>query len=223
MIEKIEREQTEQKIQNSKAELQNKPDIDKFVTVADNETTSKNTDKTELNENEMPESVADNSVKELQNDNPDTSESGTPDKKTENEPITRFLDTRNQGLEGKTHLLGVPFVRKIVDLGSEKVEGVFPIFDSLIDVQLPKELYKAGDAEQFKHCVSELKKAIAGNPELEKKFNPVQLEQINKEEPRIKGYIWHHNEELGKMQLVDATIHAKVGHTGGDYIWGGRN
>ena len=35
------------------------------------------------------------------------------------------------------------------------------------------------------------------------------------------GYTWHHNEEKGKMQLVDTDIHSQTRHTGGRNIWGG--
>ena len=58
------------------------------------------------------------------------------------------------------------------------------------------------------------------DPELEKQFDEEQLEQIeNGDTP--DGYTWHHNEETGRMQLVDSEIHAKTGHTGGRSIWGG--
>nr|WP_276574887.1 HNH endonuclease [Paenibacillus allorhizoplanae] len=33
-------------------------------------------------------------------------------------------------------------------------------------------------------------------------------------------YTWHHHQIAGKMQLVDANIHAKTGHSGGRSIWG---
>jgi len=47
----------------------------------------------------------------------------------------------NKDLEGKKHPdTGVPFVRKIIDLGYKKVEGVFPVFESKFDTYLPKEL-----------------------------------------------------------------------------------
>jgi RHS repeat-associated protein len=30
-----------------------------------------------------------------------------------------------------------------------------------------------------------------------------------------EGYIWHHNQDTGRMQLIDRKIHEKTGHTGG--------
>jgi RHS repeat-associated protein len=34
-----------------------------------------------------------------------------------------------------------------------------------------------------------------------------------------KGYTWHHHQTIGRMQLVESTIHLKTGHTGGFSIW----
>lgn len=35
-----------------------------------------------------------------------------------------------------------------------------------------------------------------------------------------RGYVWHHHQDTGKLQLVNKTIHQKTGHTGGKSIWG---
>ena len=66
----------------------------------------------------------------------------------------------------------------------------------------------------------DLKNKVEFNQELRNKFDEIQLEQImNGETP--DGYTWHHNAEVGKMQLVDTETHQKTGHTGGRKIWGG--
>lgn len=159
-----------------------------------------------------------------------TNEGYDPDKKVEkkdtgnDEKISYEVHTRNESLEGDRHpITGVPFERKTVeDSDGNEVTGVFPEFDSDFDAQLPKDLYEASDKEQFAECNRQLKEAVEKDPELAKKFTPEQLEQIkNGETP--DGYTWHHNEEKGKMQLVDSDIHAKTGHTGGKTIWGGGN
>jgi hypothetical protein len=132
------------------------------------------------------------------------------------------LKTRNEDLEGKKHPeTGVPYVRKTVkDAAGNPVEGVFPEFNSQFDVQLPEDLYQASDSKQARECNKQLKEAVEKDPELAKKFTPEQLEQIkNGDTP--DGYTWHHNEETGKMQLVDTETHAKTPHTGGKVIWGG--
>jgi hypothetical protein len=137
-------------------------------------------------------------------------------------PVTMNLATRNESLEGREHPeTGVPFERKTIEKeNGETDEGVFPVFDSAFDAQLPEDLYKATDKQQFDECNKQLKEAVEKDPELAKKFTPEQLEQIkNGDTP--DGYTWHHNEEKGKMQLVDFETHAKTGHTGGRVIWGG--
>ena len=35
------------------------------------------------------------------------------------------------------------------------------------------------------------------------------------------GYIWHHHQDFGRMQLVPEDLHRSVGHDGGFSIWGG--
>lgn len=132
------------------------------------------------------------------------------------------MHTRNDSLGGTKHpVTGVPFEEKpIVTSDGKEDVGVFPVFTSEIDVCLPDELLQASDREQFDYCNGKLKEAVENDPELAKKFTPEQIEQIqNGETP--DGYTWHHNEETGKMQLVDSDVHAKTGHTGGRTIWGG--
>lgn len=128
---------------------------------------------------------------------------------------------RNENLAGDVHpITGVPFETKIVEIDGVKIEVVVPRFDSQIDVQLPKELYKASDKEQFDYCNEKLKEEIKKNPELRAKFDETQLQQIE-DGKTPEGFVWHHNEEQGKMQLVDAETHQKTGHTGGKSLWGG--
>ena len=38
-----------------------------------------------------------------------------------------------------------------------------------------------------------------------------------------EGYLWHHHQDVGRMQLVPRKIHERTGHTGGWSIWGGGN
>ena len=64
---------------------------------------------------------------------------------------------------------------------------------------------------------------IENDPELRSKFTPEQIKDI--EEGRTpSGYVWHHNEEPGKMQLVKREDHDRViggaAHTGGNSLWG---
>ena len=130
------------------------------------------------------------------------------------------LRTINEGLEGKEGENGVRYERKTIEVNGVEIEGVFPEFDSTVDVQLPNDLILESDGKQEKYCNEELKNAIEADPELAKEFTPEQLEQINNgDTPR--GYTWHHSEEPGKMQLVKTDDHQANRHTGGRAIWGG--
>lgn len=131
------------------------------------------------------------------------------------------IPCRNEELAGKEHPeTGVPFVTKAVIIDGIEKEVVVPVFDSAFDAQLPEDKLTASDAVQNKECNQQLKEAVANNPELRAKFNDEQLEQINNGDTP-DGYTWHHDADIGKMQLVDAEIHQATGHTGGRYIWGG--
>lgn len=135
---------------------------------------------------------------------------------------TKKIRCRNEYLEGSEHPeTGVPFERKTVENeNGEKLEGVFPQFESEYDVQLSEENLQTSDMEQFTECNEKLKEAVETDPDLVSKFSDEQLEQIkNGDTP--DGYTWHHSEDKGKMQLVDSDVHAKTGHTGGKSIWGG--
>jgi hypothetical protein len=191
-----------------------KQSIGDLYPVEKNEMTSWETSKREI-PSEMREAPKPGSILPW-----DTGTSVLPSEKPFS-PVDNLI-SRNEDLEGKKHpKTEVPFERKTVkDADGNDIEGVFPKFDSKFDVQLPPELYQESDVKQFEECNRQLKEAVENDPELAKQFTPEQLEQIkNGETP--DGYTWHHNEEIGKMQLVDSETHEKTGHTGGKVIWGG--
>lgn len=166
-----------------------------------------------------------NEVKEL---NPERFEPlepfcGTNDPETGEKPDHIYLVTRNECLEGTEHpVTGVPFERMTVD----NIEGVFPRFESAFDAKIPEELYEESDYRQFKCCCEQLNEAIERDPALKAQFSPEQLQQIREgvlDGAAPEGYIWHHDVEPGKIQLVDSDIHAMTGHTGGRVVWGGGN
>ena len=133
----------------------------------------------------------------------------------------RRIPCRNEEFAGKEHPeTGVPFVAKKVIIDGIEKEVVTPVFESAFDSQLPEDKLTASDAVQNNECNQQLKEAVENNPELRAKFNNEQLEQINNGDTP-DGYTWHHDADIGKMQLVDAEIHRATGHTGGRYIWGG--
>lgn len=147
--------------------------------------------------------------------NPNSSEKG------EIPAPIEYYPCRNECLAGDVHpITGVPFERKVIEVDGRLIEGVFPVFESSMDVQLPESLYMSSDREQFAYCNTQLKEEIANNPGLREQFDDDTLQQIlNGDTP--DGFVWNHNEECGRMQLVDLETHQKTGHTGGKAIWGG--
>ncbi|MBL4280602.1 HNH endonuclease [Vibrio fluvialis] len=130
------------------------------------------------------------------------------------------LRTINESKEGQTGEDGVIYERKTVEINGVEIEGVFPQFNSAIDVQLPEELIQARDTAQAEYANEALKEKVDSDPEFAKQFNDEQLEQIeNGETP--DGYTWHHSEEYGEMQLISTEDHNNNRHTGGKAIWGG--
>lgn len=127
----------------------------------------------------------------------------------------------NEDLAGKVHPeTKVPYEKKVVTADGVQKEVVGPRFESKYDANLPKEIYKETDRKQFKECNKQLSEAVEKDPDLKAKFSDEQLEQIkNGDTP--DGFVWHHDVEPGKMQLVDAGVHQKTPHTGGRSIWGG--
>lgn len=131
------------------------------------------------------------------------------------------LKTKADAFAGKTMPeTGVKYLTKTVDLFGNKIEGVFPKFKPLFNCELPKDLLKASDTKQFNECNKQLRETIKTDSSLKDRFSARQLEQINAGKTP-GGCVWHHNEKVGKMELVDSKIHAMTNHTGGKAIWGG--
>lgn len=129
--------------------------------------------------------------------------------------------TDRSDLEGKTAENGVPYERRRIEINGVVIEGVFPKFESTFDTELAPDNLKT--KAYAKECNAALKEAIQNDPELRSKFTPEQIQDI--EEGRTpRGYVWHHNEEPGKMQLVKREDHDRAiggaAHTGGNSLWG---
>jgi hypothetical protein len=129
---------------------------------------------------------------------------------------------RNRDLDGmKNPLTGVEYGKIIVEINGYKVDVVVPKFESQFEANLPENLLQAKDKAQFCECNKQLYEAIQENPELAKKFTPEQIKDGIKNGGAPDGYTWHHDAEVGKMQLVDSDIHGDSRHTGGNVLWGG--
>ncbi|MGG1534171.1 MULTISPECIES: HNH endonuclease [Brevibacillus] len=135
------------------------------------------------------------------------------------EPIR--VRTINEEYNGKEHPdTGIRFVEKTVYIGDKVVVGVFPEFPSVFEMKLDESLYLESDAKQFRRATEALREEIAKNPELRSKFSDQQIEQIHA--GRVpEGYVWHHSERPGVLQLVDREFHEETRHTGGRSLWGG--
>lgn len=155
-------------------------------------------------------------------------DSGRDEKEYEGENSEKnptHITTSNEALDGKEHPeTGIPFEKMKVQMpNGEWIEGVFAKFTSEFDTKIPESMYLDSNRDQFKECNKQLSEAIEKDPELKAKFTDEQIEQIHdgiQDGTAPDGYVWHHDIEVGKMQLVDAEIHAKTGHRGGRSTWG---
>jgi len=120
---------------------------------------------------------------------------------------------RNQHLAGSTHPeTGVPF----------GTNG-HPIFQSLHNVMLPENLRgpSISDPRQFGFATRSLRDSLRVDPQ-ESLFLANQMRDILRGKGRIDGLTWHHHEDGIMLQLVDRSIHAATGHSGGRAATGGR-
>lgn len=133
------------------------------------------------------------------------------------------INWRNQDISVHPET-GVPFeYKEVLSPSTATLEYKnFPQFESKGDFQLPENLYKASDPEQFDYCNQELSQRCEKDPKwAENTFDKDQLDYIRNVGEKPREFTWHHQEAPGSMQLVDRNIHAKTGHTGGRSIWGG--
>ena len=136
---------------------------------------------------------------------------------------TKQIFTINEHLEWSVHPeTNVPFIKKEVEIDGELRIGVFPDFYEHVayETQLPESLHKASDYEQAKHCNEQLRQAHENGNLNTEQFTDRQREQIRNGD-KLEGYTWHHNEDPGRLQLVNSDVHDKTGHTGGRSLWGG--
>lgn len=134
----------------------------------------------------------------------------------------RLVPTINSKFLGSKHPdTGIEFVlKKLKYSDGQRIQGVFPVFPSFADIELPKDLYKAKFPEQQKYCLKQLqKKTKPFFGKYRKNFTEDQLADISNG-ILPDGFTWHHNEKEGLMQLVDTATHDATRHTGGMSLWG---
>ncbi len=115
----------------------------------------------------------------------------------------------------------VNYVEDTVRIDGRSVTGRFPEFESAKDVQLPDDLRFERVSQQERYCNEALRQDVQENPDKYKEvFSEEQLEQINAGH-KPEGFTWHHHQDVGKMQLVDAETHHQNRHDAGWILWGG--
>jgi hypothetical protein len=100
----------------------------------------------------------------------------------------------------------------------------FPIFDdvAVYEHRLPREVWSV--RSRLKHMrasTRELRRAIHAREVDGSIFSPKQMSAIEKGKDRIPGYVWHHHQEPGRMQLVPKSAHKDSSHIGGMKMWYG--
>ncbi|MBC5842641.1 HNH endonuclease [Flavobacterium sp. F-380] len=147
-------------------------------------------------------------------------------------------------------LEGIQFTERTINYKEVSFKGVFPDFSkhSAFSTSLPEKYYTYNDNNTFDICKNALRKEYEKNPPkieqilrdlnrgkvyksngvvlneeemLKKQIKDILQENSGQQKGRIFGFTWHHNEAVGRMDLVADDIHKKVKHVGGNSIWGG--
>uniref|UniRef100_UPI0026057085 HNH endonuclease n=1 Tax=Clostridium sp. TaxID=1506 RepID=UPI0026057085 len=140
------------------------------------------------------------------------------------EVVTNLQNYLNNGKGAR--LINQKYAGTVDKVGVKRDVLGFPIFeegDKVFEGDLKESLYKASDNDQFRESTKQLKEAIEKGKVDSSIFSPEQLEQIKNGDERIEGYIWHHHQVTGRMQLVKDIPHNPAKHTGGKALWGGGN
>lgn len=134
------------------------------------------------------------------------------------------IETRNDHLLGIEHPdTGVPFETKTIELpNGDMVGGTFPIFESQFSVVLAEEVYLESDDIHFRIANETLYQSLEQDPSVTVHLGLTQTEgEALSQHETPEGYVWHHHEQPGVLQLIEEDVHQQTGHTGGREIWGG--
>ena len=109
-----------------------------------------------------------------------------------------------------------------VEHNGRLIQDVFPVFDSQYDAHIPENQYLASDDVHFRPANEQLALELQADPTHvhELGLTPQDVQGLaNNITP--DGYVWHHHEQPGVLQLVNEADHDATAHTGGRFIWGG--
>lgn len=105
----------------------------------------------------------------------------------------------------------------------------FPVFAARADLYLDASAINSGsDAAHFREANRMIGEALQADPSLARQIglNADQVAFLTRDTPSGRSppdLTWHHHQDTGRMQLVDAAVHDHFsgGHTGGMRLWGG--
>jgi len=101
----------------------------------------------------------------------------------------------------------------------------FPRFDTRFETLLDDIHIGSGrPAQHFRAANARLAQAIRADPALARQLGlgPADVELLLVSDAPPQGYLWHHHQDVGRMQLLQRVFHKlSLPHTGGMAIWGG--
>lgn len=105
----------------------------------------------------------------------------------------------------------------------------FPVFEPAVDILMPFNCFSISDQAQFDFCNKSIVARVRIDPAFGQTLRATVGDAYDGSGPRYgrppKGWVWHHHQDAGRMQLVSKPFHdavslGKVKHTGGAAIWG---
>ena len=99
-----------------------------------------------------------------------------------------------------------------------------PMFDkyAVVETRISGDLSSMSGDAHMRMATRQLREDIKAGRVDKNLFTKGQLEDIQKGEKTIEGFIWHHDGSVkGRMQLVPEEIHEAVRHQGGNTMWRG--
>lgn len=137
--------------------------------------------------------------------------------------MAQEIQSINANLDGSLHpVSGVPFETNTFAYDGEIIQDVFPVFEAAYEVTIPDSIYLASDEAHFNYANAQLAQHIQFSPSFAADVGLTQSDLFALQSGATpEGYVWHHHEEPGKLQLVSEEQHSATAHTGGRFIWGG--
>ena len=102
------------------------------------------------------------------------------------------------------------------------------MFTSYHDYRLPYKLVGPlhTDHIQFRAAFTDFTVALKQDSGWRRYFTPSQIRAIevaiSTNGPKIRGFVWHHHQDHGVLQLVSEADHMRIRHYGGRFTTGGR-